>query len=473
MSEQSKPLSLRWNQLTLDAIKYTKTSPPLAARALAMVHTAMYDAWSVYNKTAISTTTAMYIKIPYESCTKDERRKAYSFAAYRVLTELFWLALPPKHKDMFRDLMCECGYDPDNTTLNITEHEGIGNLAARMTIEYRNGDGSNPHATLHIPAWGDYTGYRPVNTWDEVKDINFWQPLRTEVSPGKFKVQSFLTPHWGLVRSFSLDYNSIFRADPPFRKNQQEFKEQAGEILSISECLTDEQKVIAEYWADGPGTYTPPGHWCEIAQFIANTRHSYCNSDCIKLFFALTNALLDVSITCWESKYRFNSVRPVSAIRDLYKGKDIRAWGGPGQGTITMKGEKWLTYIPTPPFPEHSSGHSSFSRCAATILNCYTGSDDFGGCKTVEKGESLIEPGVTPCEDILLDWQTLDAAATQAGLSRLYGGIHFSRANEMGQKMGRSVAEQAWEKAKYYINDKNFQNKKSINYNNQLNTAAI
>ena len=76
MPEQSKPLSLKWNQITLDAIQCTKTSPPLAARALAMVHTVMYDAWSVYNKTAISTSTALYMKIPQKGCTKDDWRKA-------------------------------------------------------------------------------------------------------------------------------------------------------------------------------------------------------------------------------------------------------------------------------------------------------------------------------------------------------------------------------------------------------------
>jgi hypothetical protein len=94
--DPATPLTLQWNQLTLDAIKYSKTSPPLAARALAMTHTAMYDAWSVYNECAVSTSTALYIKIlDNKNCTKDNKRKAFSYAAYRVLTDLFWLALPP------------------------------------------------------------------------------------------------------------------------------------------------------------------------------------------------------------------------------------------------------------------------------------------------------------------------------------------------------------------------------------------
>src|SRR5215210_2298141 len=107
MPEQ-KLVPLQWNQLTLDAIRYSRTSPPLAARALAMVHTAMFDAWSVYNKCAISTTTARYIKRHEEGCGEDEIEKTFSYAAYRVLTSVFWLALPAENRNMFRDLMCQC-----------------------------------------------------------------------------------------------------------------------------------------------------------------------------------------------------------------------------------------------------------------------------------------------------------------------------------------------------------------------------
>src|SRR5262245_40478053 len=101
MADQpSKNLVLKWNQLALDAIKYTKTSPPLAARALAMLHTGMYDAWSVFDPRAVSTITALFI--PQPGCKGHEHeQKAYSYAAFRILTDLFCLALPPEHKNMF------------------------------------------------------------------------------------------------------------------------------------------------------------------------------------------------------------------------------------------------------------------------------------------------------------------------------------------------------------------------------------
>ena len=217
--EPGKPISLQWNQLILDAVKYTQTSPPLAARALAMVHTAMYDAWSVYNSNAISTSTALYIKAPQEQCNKENVRKAFSYAAYRVLMDLFWLALPPENKNMFTDFMCQLGYSTDDAAVTTGTPQGIGNLTARMIIEYRNGDGSNPHGTLSMPAWSDYTGYLPVNAPDKINDISKWQPLKKELSPGNSTIQRFLLPHWGLVKPFALQYNWQFRPDRPYKQH--------------------------------------------------------------------------------------------------------------------------------------------------------------------------------------------------------------------------------------------------------------
>lgn len=450
-STPARPIALQWNQLTLDAIKHTRTSPPVAARALAMVHTAMYNAWSVYNECAISTSTALYIKAPKEQCNKENVRKAFSYAAYRVLTELAWPILPAEHKNIFRDFMCELGYLPDDVSLNTTTPQGIGNLAAKMIIECRFGDGSNQYGTLQMPPYSDYTGFKPVNSPNHIKDISKWVPLKKQSATGE-TIQSFLLPHWGLVKPFALKENWQFRPGKPFEECDEGFKQQAQEVLDISACLTDEQKAIAEYWADGPGTYTPPGHWCEIAQHIL--RNEKRNTPCILLFFALSNALLDASIACWECKYHYESVRPVSAIRYLFENDDVQAWAGPCKGTKTIKGKDWNPYIDTPAFPEHVSGHSTFSRAAATILKNFTGSDKFEGCIVIEKGSSKIETSCTvPCVDITLNWPTFTNAAEEAGMSRLYGGIHFKQGNEMGQKLGLQIGTLVWEKAQAYFNN--------------------
>lgn len=451
--KNSSPLVIQWNQLILEAIKCTRTSPPLAARALAMVHTAMYDAWSVYSEQAVSTSTAMYIKILDEkNCHKENIQKAFSYAAYRVLMNLFFCVLPPKNKNMFRDFMCSLSYDPDDTSLEITTPQGIGNLVARLVIECRSGDFANQHGTLNAPCWSDYTCYTPINTWDKVNDLDHWQPLRSQNPNGEYSIQQFLVPHWGLVKPFALSYNWELRPDPPYKKQMSQFKEQAKDIVNISAGLTDKQKAIAEYWADGPGSYTPPGHWCEIAQFVADCK-KYDNSDCIKMYFALCNALLDSSIACWECKRQYDSARPVTIIRELYRGKDVQAWGGPNKSTQTIKGENFQSYIPTPPFSEHVSGHSSFSAAAALILECFTGSKEFGGCTLIDRGSSTIEKGTTPRQDITLEWATFSEAAEQAGLSRLLGGIHFTKANIEGQQMGKNIGMSAWKKALHYFND--------------------
>jgi len=455
-SLKEKPLALQWNQLTLDAIKITNTSPPIAARALAMVHTAMYDGWSVYNKCAFSTTTSRYIKRCDENCSENEIEKTFSYAAYRVLTHLFWLALPAENRNMFRNLMIQCNYNPDDCSMDIATAQGIGNLVARLIIDYRNGDGANEKGILfHFAQWADFTGYQSVNPPEPaaVKDINHWQPLLVNG-----KVQQFLAPHWPLVKSFALQFAKQLRPDPPFnmKESASDFKKQVLEILSISENLSDKEKAIAEYWEDGPYSYTPPGHWCDIAQFICE-KEKYGNKDCIKLFFALTNAMLDASIACWECKRRYDSVRPVTAIHELYRGRIIKAWGGPFKGTVEMDGKDWMPYqradFVTPPFPEHVSGHATFSKAAAFILYTYTKKESFDGCFLVKKGSSQIEPGKTPSTDIMLEWPTLTSAVGEAGISGLYSGIHFKRANESGQKLGASVAKCVWEKALVYFND--------------------
>ena len=170
-----------------------------------------------------------------------------------------------------------------------------------------------------------------------------------------------------------------------------------------------------------------------------------------KLFFALTNAIFDAGIVALDAKHAFDSVRPITAVPYLLHGQQIRAWGGPGKGTVTMDARFWIPYqpstFPTPPFPEYVSGHSAFSAAVATILRLVTGSDLFGASVTFPAGSSKIEPGVTPSAPVALPWRTFTDAANEAGISRRYGGIHFRAGDLMGRAVGRIVAYQAWIKA--------------------------
>ena len=429
-----------WNTLTLEAIKATATPPPRAARALAMVHTAMYDAWTAYRPCELSTTTGSLLRRPTPEQDKDNRRKAFSYAAYRVLQSVFWCDLPAEKKDMFSDCLCDIGYDPDDNSLDIATPQGIGNLSARLIIEARAGDESNLHGTLATGHFADFTGYKPLNTPDEVKNKYRWQPLRNKAGV----VQSFLLPHWGLVRPFALAYANQFCPTPPVSESGG-YDKQAKDIQHIAECLTEEQKTIAEYWANGVGSFTPAGHCCMIAHFISDRDNHDSNQD-ICLYFALSNALLDASIVAWDAKRQFDGVRPITAIRLLNKGQDIKIWDNK-----TIKGDDWQSYISTPSFPEHVSGHSTFSAAAAAIFTAFTGDDKLDMSVVIKACSSLIDPKL-PTKDITLCWDTFKNAADQAGMSRRYGGIHFENGDVQGRVLGEKIGDCVWQKVRHYFN---------------------
>jgi hypothetical protein len=189
----------------------------------------------------------------------------------------------------------------------------------------------------------------------------------------------------------------------------------------MSAGLTDRQKMIAEYWSDGPNSVQPPGHWALFAQLVSERDHHTLDDD-VKMFFALSNAMFDASIAAWDAKREYDSVRPVTAIPFLFRGQTIRVWGGPGKGTVEMDRSQWIPYqavtFPTPPFPDYVSGHSTYSAAAARILELWSGSDRFGNSVTVPAGSSKIEPGTTPARPVTLRWETFSDAADEAGMSR-------------------------------------------------------
>jgi PAP2 superfamily len=126
--------------------------------------------------------------------------------------------------------------------------------------------------------------------------------------------------------------------------------------------------------------------------------------------------------------------------------------GGTGHGYSLIDGQKFQSYIATPPFASYISGHSTFSSASAEVLKRFTGSDTFGGSFTALPGSSLIEPGFSPAAPVTLTWATFSEAADQAGISRRYGGIHFRADDLVGRQTGRLVAAVVWNKAMTYIN---------------------
>jgi hypothetical protein len=441
-----KNAAIVWNETLVQAIRSGTLGPPMVARAIAMMHTAMYDAWSAFDPVALpsqalgKTTTRFGVPA-------IEREKAVSFAAYRVLVDLY-----PAQKTMLDATMTNLGLDIGKTTTGLAAPEDIGNLAAANLLAFRHADGSNQLGNLATGAYADYTGYSPVNgvgsvtSMGQINDPMRWQPL--QVSNGK--TPGFLAPHWSNVKSFSLASGSSLRPSitlPAFGSAQ--YKDEADEVIAYTANLNDEQKVIAEYWANGPGSETPPGHWCLFAQRIS-ARDEHTLEQDIKMFMMLGNAMLDASIVCWDCKRHYDSVRPITAIRALYQGQTIKGYISASAGIGDMPGQLWLPYqattFITPPFSEFTSGHSTFSSAGAEILKRFTGNDSFNGSYSAAPGSMTHQIGV-PASQVTLSWSTFTQAAEEAGMSRLYGGIHFMPGNTYGRSSGRQVASLVWDKA--------------------------
>jgi hypothetical protein len=262
--------------------------------------------------------------------TIPNKKKAMSFAAYRALVDLF-----PTEQAKFNIVMGQLGYDPTDTSTDPSTASGVGNVACKAVLDFRHNDGSNQLGNLHTGPYSDYTNYAPV-----IGDPNHWQPLTINGV-----TQKFIAPHWGNVLPFALKGPDQFSPkDPNFwPKDAAQYVKQAQQVLDYSANLTDREKVIAEYWADGPSSELPPGHWALFAEFISARDHHTIDQD-VKMFFAMTNAVLDASVSSWHFKRTFDYIRPVSAIHFLFAGQQVRAWAGPGQGTGLIDGAEWKPY---------------------------------------------------------------------------------------------------------------------------------
>lgn len=459
---------LEWNDAFLQAVRDSKLGPPMVARALAVAHSCIYDAWAAYDHRAVGTRLGGLLRRPPRERTLANTKQAISFAAYRAAADLF----PGSTASVFDPLMRSLGYDGCDHSTDTSTAAGIGNVAAQAVLDFRHRDGANqlgdePGGAPGV-AYSDYTGYLPANEPMDIRmpfdpttvhDPSAWQPLRYLDVSGSVVAPGFVGAHWQHVKTFALSAGSLRSSTGPARYGSPEFLAQAQALLDISAGLTDEQKMIAEYWADGPRSELPPGHWNLFAQFVSRRDHhgdkEHGLERDVKLFFALTNAVSDAGCCAWDNKRAFNSVRPITAIRTLFRGQMLHAWGGPYQGTKLIDGAAWFPYqttsFPTPPFPEYSSGHSNFSAAGAEILKRFTHNDRFGASVSLPAGSSRVEPGAVPARDLTLSWPTFSDAANEAGLSRRYGGIHFEQGDLDARATGRIAARLAWQKAREYL----------------------
>jgi hypothetical protein len=428
---------MKWNMLALRTVLKLSRPPTVTSRAMSMLNSAMYEAWTAYDQVAASPDHCTSLRRPAAEHTLANKQKAMSFAAYRVLTDLF-----ASEAAAMSQQMATLGFDAADTSVDLTTASGIGNAVAAELLGWRHADGANQLGDLSPGAYSDYTGYAPVNSPTDVFDLDRWQPLFV---PGTTVAQKWLMPQWRNITPFALTSSSQFLpAAPILSSASAKFTKQSKAILAISAALTDTHKAIAEFWAD------PGCQWCQAALFVSR-RDRHSEDQDVKMMFAMHNASLDAVIAIWDAKVHYDSVRPITAVRELFAGQTVSAWGGPGQGTKQISGETFRTYVNTPPFGEYVSGHSGNSAASAEVLKRFTGSDTFAAYHPFAKGSSVTEPGTVPAQDLRLMWPTFTGAADEAGISRRYGGIHFKRGDLAGRRLGHKVGVQAYKKAKAYF----------------------
>jgi uncharacterized protein DUF6851/vanadium-dependent haloperoxidase-like protein len=356
----------------------------MTARAFHLTHAAMYDAWAAHDDLAFGSRLGDVVRRPPAERTEEAKREAVSFAAHRTAVDLF-----PSEAATFTAVLAGLGYDPD-TVGDAGSPSAVGTLAAGEVLAFGHNDGSNQLGDLAPGRYADWTGYRAVNSADALVDPNRWQPLLVDGVP-----QPFLVPHWGQVVPFGLrDCWELRPQQGPRLHPGRGYQQQAEEVLHDSAGLTDEHKVMAEYWADGPGSETPPGHWCLLAQEVS-ARDGHGLEEDVRLFFALTGALLDAGIAAWDAKRVYDSVRPVSAIRHLFAGQEVLAWGGPGQGTQRIKGQDWAALRRDPAVRRVRLRPLHLQRRGGRGARPLHRVGRFGVSATMPAGSSRIEPGVT------------------------------------------------------------------------------
>jgi membrane-associated phospholipid phosphatase len=325
-----------WIEFELDVIASHATNPPRAARALAHVSSAMYLAALVGGQA---------------------RDDAVAGAASTVLAHLY-----PDDAARGKALADRLA-DVDGPAF------ARGRLTGRLLIARAESDGSDA-------VW---TGSVPVGRGS-------WVP-----TPPGF-IYPPLEPLAGAWRTWNLLDGSQFRPGPPPPDGSPRFRDEVREVYTVSRTLSAEQKRIADYWADGAGTVTPAGHWNRIALDLVGAGAGWSTLRASLLISALNTAQADALIACWDAKYAYSTLRPVTAIRRFID-------------------PSWGSYIATPPFPSYVSGHSTTSGAASTVLRAFF---------PHRSGE-------------------LNAMAEEAAVSRLYGGIHFRSDNDAGLDLGRRV----------------------------------
>ncbi len=282
----------------------------------------------------------------------------------------------------------------------VARSEAFGKAMAASIHEWSLSDGGAVIANMGFP-----------EKWDLPKGDGFWVPtnaIRQQQLP--------LLPEWGKLRTFALPSGATcpLPGNPPYSVEPgSKFFAEANEVYETVKNASDEQKAIARFWSDDPMlSMTPPGHWVSIALQVAE-RADLSLEDNVDLLARMGVAMSDAFVGCWNAKYAYNLLRPITYIR-----KNIDP--------------KWDPILNTPPFPEYPSGHSTVSGAMGAVMTAF-----FGENYTFEDKTGSPD-GRKP-----RIFKSFNEAADEAGISRLYGGIHFRAAIVDGLAQGRCIGQYA------------------------------
>jgi PAP2 superfamily len=380
---------LDWNQQAIDATRLARNPPPHAALYFATFHVAIYDAVNGITHTH----EGWLVKDPAPA--GADMDAAIASASITVLNSL-WTWTNPRTLKIAYDKALAAIPDGQSKT------DGIewGRKVAEAVLANRADSGYDK------PIPGKYSSTEP-GKWRE--------------TPSAFRPPTL--PFWGKVRPFVLTSQSQFRAPPPYTIGSKEYADEIAYVNKVGARdgadRTEYQTLTTPFWSDDLGTSTPPGHWNMIAQGIARKRNLSV-PETARLFALLNLAEADTGIAIWETKFFYSTWRPENAIREMDTGLNPNAKPNPD----------FIPNLTSPSFPAYVSGHSGFSATAARMLALYFGTDDI----PFSVGSDGL-PGVVHTFDKFSD------AQKEAGMSRVWGGIHTMSDNLEGQKIGVEVAD--------------------------------
>ena len=399
-----------WNAAVLNVIRdWTTTAndptpnrvvnsaPPIAARNMAMIHVAMFD--------AINGVTKSYAPYLHSGAAPEDASPiaAASSAAFEVAKSLY-----PNENEAavwITTLNESLRTVPDGPSKQLGVE--FGKQVAQTILDDRMTDGSTSQ-----PA------YEPSDA-----------PGRwNRTAPGFFPP---MLPQWGNVRPFTATDIEVYRPEAPPSLESNRYAESVDEVMRLggkdSTERTPEQTQIALFWADGGGTATPPGHWNRIAtEFILSSDQSLIEG--ARTLALINLALADAAIASWDAKYVYDFWRPIDAIR--------RAADDGNSSTIADA--SWSPLITTPPFPSYTSGHSTFSGAAAEVLAGIFG-DDVAFANRSDSHSGLKQKPLD--QTMMRRFESFSQAAKEAGESRIFGGIHFDFDSSAGLEAGRAVGQ--------------------------------